>query len=153
MKKKFFLLLCSFLWLSVIGYIMLEGNLNRNQSSIQEKEIVQFPINLGFEHLVKQYKQSFSYVDIYQDDTRVVINVYSDGLIDKPNQFVVETKNRIQENNINISWLNSDEKKLTEENENPIFVHVKIIDESSTLFDETVSLVESGWQKANQSVK
>lgn len=85
-----FIFLCLFLIYMIISIMFKEKKTN----IIETKS----------DNLVATYKSNFDYVDIYNFNNKIVINVYSESKFDKPNQQVIPFKGNITNENIEVKW-------------------------------------------------
>ena len=100
--------------------------------------------------LIKEERERYSYVEVYQQESKVVIYVNSDGLLDDANFFEVETTGKISTESIEVDWQNSD-KKESSTDEDTVFVRVRIKEGGQYIFDETVSLYDGAMRKIGET--
>lgn len=108
----------------------------------KEKKIKYIP-TLGSKHIVS-YQSRFSYVDIYKNNKQIIINVYSDGQVDEPNQIVIPFDGDISKDDIKIKWQASNGKEVDKESKDVVNVNVEIKQNNKVIFNKSISLAERG---------
>lgn len=125
-----FIFLCLLLTYAIISIIFKEKN-----KYIKTKS----------ENLVATYKSNFDYVDIYNFNNKIVINVYSESKFDKPNQQVIPFKGNITKKNIEVKWKGIGGIDLEQGNSGVIAANIKITQNGEVIFNDTIDLVEKLW--------
>lgn len=97
------------------------------------------------EDLVATYKSNFDYIDIYNFNNKIVINVYSESKFDKPNQQVIPFKGNITKENIEVKWKGIGGIDLEQGNSGVIAANIKITQNGEVIFNNTIDLVEKLW--------
>lgn len=97
-------------------------------------------------HLLSSYSSTFHKIDVYEYDDKIIINSYSEGKIDEPNQLVVKTDGEISKDEIQVDWETVGGVIVEEESENVIAARVKIQQDGKVILDESISLFEKGWK-------
>ena len=97
------------------------------------------------EDLVATYKSNFDYVDIYNFNNKIVINVYSESKFDKPNQQVIPFKGNLTKENIEVKWKGIGGIDLEQGNSGVIAANIKITQNGEVIFNDTIDLVEKLW--------
>lgn len=96
-------------------------------------------------HLLSSYSSTFHKIDVYKYDDKIIINSYSEGKLDEPNQLVVKTDGEISKEEIQVDWETVGGVIVEEGSENVIAAKVKIQQDGKVILDEPISLFEKGW--------
>lgn len=102
--------------------------------------------------LIKEERNRYSYVEVFQKDNHVVVYVDSDSLFDDANVFELDNQEEITPDNIEIYWQTIDKKEVPS-GEDPAVVRVVIKENEEYIFDETISLFDGAIRRADEGAK
>lgn len=103
-------------------------------------------------HLLSSYSSTFHKINVYEYGDKIIINAYSEGKLDEPNQLVVKIDGGISKEDIQVDWETVGGVIVEEGNENVIAANVKIQQDEKVILDETISLFEEGWKALDTAV-
>ena len=102
--------------------------------------------------MIASYEASYFHLDFYKQKDKIIINAYSDGKFDEPNQLVVPFEGEITKEDILVQWKTLGDKVVEQDSDGIIVANVIIEKNGKTICNENISLFEKGWKILNNVV-
>lgn len=102
--------------------------------------------------MIVSYEASYFHLDFYKQKDKIIINAYSDGKFDEPNQLVVPFEGEITKEDILVKWKTLCDKVVEQDSDGIIVADVIIEKNGKTICNENISLFEKGWKILNDVV-
>lgn len=132
--------------LSILIIILFSIIIKNILSSNIENEIK--IINTKDSQLFASYSAKFRHIDFYKTDNNIIINVYSEGNFDRPNQIIVPIDNGISKEDITaqVNWEAVGGKVVDSDSDSIIAANIRISYYDEIIYDGGVSLIENAWE-------
>ena len=142
-KKVKSLIVCILIVVASVCSITLLLHHNGNKTSYIQSEN---------KDMIVSYEASYFHLDFYKQKDKIIINAYSDGKFDEPNQLVVPFEGEITKEDILVKWKTLGDKVVEQDSDGIIVANVIIEKNGKTICNENISLFEEGWKILNDVV-
>lgn len=141
-KIKILILFISIVITSVCLIILL-FNYGKNKTSY---------VQVDREKLIISYEANYCHLDLYKQEDKIIINAYSVGKFDEPNQLVIPYEGDITKYDILVKWKTLGGKVVEEDSNSIIIANIVIKKSDKIICDEDINLFEKGLKILNDIV-
>lgn len=141
-KIKILILFISIIITTVCLIILLFNHGENKTSNVQ----------VDREKLIISYEANYCHLDFYKIEDKIIINAYSDGKFDEPNQLVIPYEGDITKYDILVKWKTLGGKVVEKDSNSIIIANIAIIKSDKIICDEDINLFEKGLKILNYIV-